>query len=581
LLWGRDMTLRFASLAGLLLLFVTCGARAAAEEGSRYLNLGFETIVGAGGISGWGRYGPRSPAFEFASDAEVYHKGSRSYRLRRIAPGPDATSETMFPIGLAAGHTLRLTGMVKTQDVSGGQARLWVLSRKPGEKAAIEYSGDSSVQGTTPWKAVSVQVAVPQGVTQVRFGVALGGEGTAWFDSLSIEIDGKPYVESVPRVPTKRQLRALQAASSSLEGDLKSVSSLIGESRIVGLGEASHGSSEIFRMKNRIVAHLAQGSSLTIYALEASMPEAELINRYVSGGEGNPALLLRNLAFWTWYTEEFRDLIEWMREYNEQGIGRIEFWGIDCQLPHLARHDLREFLDRHGDVEPRDMLDQVFGAQSSKGMSVADKRAVLKRLIHHMEAHRSLYRAAADEATINWNLQLAQIVRQANDVRDDPSARELCMADNIEWILKNRPGADRLVVSGHSDHLRAAPMEGARATLGSILRSRFGAHYVPVGITFGEGEYLATSPQGLKGYVAPSAAVGSVEWALNALDEPLLMANFCGLAHAREGRWLRNIDYRTVGAQRTDDQFVPVDLPDAFAGMIFIRQSHASRMLQP
>ncbi len=126
--------------------------------------------------------------------------------------------------------------------------------------------------------------------------------------------------------------------------DLQPLKSLIGDARIVSLGEATHGSREIFQLKHRMIEFLASEMGFTIFAIEANMPEAYRVNDYVLNGNGDPAQLLRGMYFWTWDTEEVLTMIKWMRAFNQSGKGRIEFTGFDMQTPTVALDLARQFV---------------------------------------------------------------------------------------------------------------------------------------------------------------------------------------------------------------------------------------------
>jgi erythromycin esterase-like protein len=126
--------------------------------------------------------------------------------------------------------------------------------------------------------------------------------------------------------------------------DLQPLKSFIGGARIVSLGEATHGSREIFQLKHRLVEFLASEMGFTIFAIEANMPEAYRVNEYVVNGTGDPAQLLRGMYFWTWDTDEVLTMIKWMRAFNQSGKGRIEFTGFDMQTPTVALDLARQFV---------------------------------------------------------------------------------------------------------------------------------------------------------------------------------------------------------------------------------------------
>ena len=84
----------------------------------------------------------------------------------------------------------------------------------------------------------------------------------------------------------------------------------------------------------------------TVFAIEASMPEAFRLNDYVLHGKGDPKELIRGMYFWTWNTQEVLDMILWMRDFNESGKGRIEFLGFDMQEPKVAAENVRSFVEK-------------------------------------------------------------------------------------------------------------------------------------------------------------------------------------------------------------------------------------------
>ncbi len=126
--------------------------------------------------------------------------------------------------------------------------------------------------------------------------------------------------------------------------DLQPLKKIIGDARIVALGEATHGTREFFQLKHRMLEFLATEMGFTIFSIEANMPEAYRVNDYVLTGVGDPAALLRGMYFWTWDTEEVLDMIRWMRRFNETGKGKLEFTGFDMQTAVVAIRIVQEFV---------------------------------------------------------------------------------------------------------------------------------------------------------------------------------------------------------------------------------------------
>lgn len=128
--------------------------------------------------------------------------------------------------------------------------------------------------------------------------------------------------------------------------DMEPLRRIVGDARIVSLGEATHGTREFFQLKHRMLEFLATRMGFTIFAIEANMPEAYRLNDYVLNGTGDPVQLLRGMYFWTWNTEEVLDMIRWMREFNASGKGRVQFTGFDMQTTTVAAEIVRAYVQR-------------------------------------------------------------------------------------------------------------------------------------------------------------------------------------------------------------------------------------------
>jgi erythromycin esterase-like protein len=154
--------------------------------------------------------------------------------------------------------------------------------------------------------------------------------------------------------PTASQLAWLKATAIEVKavepgtsfGDLQKLKAVIGDARIVSLGEATHGTREIFQMKHRLTEFLASELGFTIFSIEANMPEAYRLNDYVLTGSADPKALMKGMYFWTWNTEEVLAMVEWMRQFNASGEGRIQFTGFDMQTARVAIEIVEGFLGK-------------------------------------------------------------------------------------------------------------------------------------------------------------------------------------------------------------------------------------------
>lgn len=246
--------------------------------------------------------------------------------------------------------------------------------------------------------------------------------------------------------------------------DLQPLKAIIGDARIVALGDATHGTSEFFTMKHRLLEFLVKEMGFNLFGIEASWPESNLVNDYVHTGRGDPAQLLAGLHFWTWNTQEVLNMIHWMRAHNEQpgNAPMISFFGFDMQFVWMAIDTVLSHLqkvapDRVEEVRALyqpfrqyedDYLQLEYEYQpSTQKMQIREN---LRRVYEMLSYQRTAYEASSSPQEFAHALQSARIVMQAErrySGEDSPFVRDLYMAENVTWLLQ-QAGENAKIVFG-------------------------------------------------------------------------------------------------------------------------------------
>jgi erythromycin esterase-like protein len=152
-------------------------------------------------------------------------------------------------------------------------------------------------------------------------------------------------------------LSTVEAAQGAFD-ELRFLKPLVDGKRLVMAGEAAPGVHEFFAMKHRLFEFLVRERGFTVFALPAPYQAGLAVDRYVAGGPGELQDAVRPLGYWAWNTEEFRALIQWMRDYNREQPGRprLKFYGFDGYIPggsNAGREErlaanVKWILDREG-----------------------------------------------------------------------------------------------------------------------------------------------------------------------------------------------------------------------------------------
>jgi len=129
--------------------------------------------------------------------------------------------------------------------------------------------------------------------------------------------------------------------------DLQPLKNAIGSSRIVMLGEESHGDGATFLMKTRLIKFLHDEMDFNILLFESGLFDCKKINDFLINGT-QPLEAFRKGVFSIWTeSEQFQPLIKYIGEnYNTLKIG-----GFDCQFNGEASRlyllsDLKDYLKK-------------------------------------------------------------------------------------------------------------------------------------------------------------------------------------------------------------------------------------------
>src|SRR6185436_9358807 len=124
--------------------------------------------------------------------------------------------------------------------------------------------------------------------------------------------------------------------------------------RFLLLGEATHGSHEIYRERVRITQRLIGELGFNGVVIEADWPDADRANQWAQGRsddeEATDALAgFRRFPTWMWRNPVLVEFLSWLRAHNQasrgapallQGMDLYSLYGsMDAVIRHLERHD--------------------------------------------------------------------------------------------------------------------------------------------------------------------------------------------------------------------------------------------------
>lgn len=340
---------------------------------------------------------------------------------------------------------------------------------------------------------------------------------------------------------------------------------IVGDARVVLIGESSHGTREFYEARAEITKWLIEEKKgFCAVAAEADWPDAYRVNRYVRGrgddASADDALKgFERFPAWMWRNTTVRDFAGWLRTHNAQcrADGRREaggFYGLDLYSLHRSMQEVIDYLEnvdpdaaqrareRYACFDHAGADDgQAYGFAAAFGAGMSCERQVVDQLVELQRTGLQYARRdgllAEDE--LFYAQQNAQTVRNAEvyyrsmfgsrvsswNLRDQHMFQTL---KALRAHLHHHDGEPaRIVVWAHNSHVGDARATEVGAdgqlTLGQLVREGYGEQAVLIGFTTYSGTVTAASEWG--GGVAERKVVrpalnGSIEELLHEVDRP-------------------------------------------------------------
>ncbi|MGW7534249.1 erythromycin esterase family protein [Amycolatopsis sp. NPDC054798] len=385
---------------------------------------------------------------------------------------------------------------------------------------------------------------------------------------------------------------------SPLDGDVSSITGLIGDARIVAIGENNHHIREFGELRARLLRSLVEDHGFTVVGFESGFAEGELVQQWLSGGPGTVADAGRDgFTFSLGDSAEVHEMLTWMRKH-----GGVRFAGLDLPSsagsPQPALRVVRSFVEE-ADPEVLPLVDaaitasEPYSAVSSAvapgryaAMSVAERdaaTAALTTLVAHLRSLSPVYRQRSEPAryaiaehhavgALRVDMYLRELSAMMSGTAPSlqGSSRDTYMAATVKLLRRLYGEGEKIVVMVHNGHLQRVPFAALPTmtfpSAGTHLAAEFGDDYFALGLTAGIGTTTGLEPDeterlGFRVYeqeLEPPAE-GSVEAALAGSDP-------CVVDLRRD----REQGLTGPSSLRHAHMFTKVDVVQAFDALVYL-----------
>lgn len=291
-------------------------------------------------------------------------------------------------------------------------------------------------------------------------------------------------------------------------------------SRVVLLGEASHGTSEFYQARAAITRRLIEDHGFTVVAVEADWPDAAAIDRHIRRLPYQPMRVPPFTRFptWMWRNRDVDDFLGFLRRHNDAKPAeeRVSFHGLDLYsmtasiaavLTYLDRVDptaAAEARARYACLAPWSRELAAYGRASlSKGYALCEL-PVTRTLVDLLQ--NELRYANRDGEQFFDATQNARLVANAERYyrvmyygsHESWNLRDGHMFDTLQRVLAWAGPDTKAVVWAHNSHIGDARFtdmgtERGEVNIGQLCRQAYGSEVALIGFGTHSGTVAAAS----------------------------------------------------------------------------------------
>jgi erythromycin esterase-like protein len=377
----------------------------------------------------------------------------------------------------------------------------------------------------------------------------------------------------------------------------------IRNSKIVLLGESTHGTREFYEWRAAITKRLVQEKGFDLIAVEGDWVDSYRVNRFIKGPQQDSFAVMNVLGQfdrwprWMWGNQDMAPLIQWLNRYNQREENKkVAFYGLDLysfwewteeDLP-VDDKDLREAMKKLRDYFAPYKNDAMkYSADTRQGKKDGSQVAAeFAKAVHKVNGNKPPFTEAQllleEEALLavdgeRYFRTLPRDHVQALNIRDAHMAAVLGLlfkyhgpeAKAVIWVHNGHAGEGRYTNTGNNGYVN----------LGEILRREWGIAKI-FSVGFGTYKGLVTAGYFWNGdpqvQLVPPAKAGSWEALLHSKnnENKLILSR-----ELRDNPILNKcIEFRSIGATYSGGAIYNYSImPKRFDAFIFIDSTRAIR----
>jgi erythromycin esterase len=308
-------------------------------------------------------------------------------------------------------------------------------------------------------------------------------------------------VDSVKVQQLKSRMQPLTSTeANATDADLLFLLEALKGKDIIAAGEATHGSKEFFTLKHRLFKLLCEKGDVKTFGLEESYAAGLLVNEYIQGKNNLKASDVVMKMSFMWRTKEMKDLIEWMKAYNDDAkhVQKITFFGFDFHGPHHAVKWLYAYFGAVdtvylASIKPflKKFEDKTYPKEKISDKELDENKSSIEAIRAELKSKKEKYLAQGEQKLVEADHLLECLFQYSDAYKSgdvDFFKRDPYMCGNVKW-MQNLKAGSKIMLWAHNEHVAAG---GSLPSMGKLLKQAYREKFYSIGFVFNEGEYTGT-----------------------------------------------------------------------------------------
>ena len=292
--------------------------------------------------------------------------------------------------------------------------------------------------------------------------------------------------------------KSIISFDSKRNSDLNTLVDMIGDKRIVAIGEDTHGTKEYYELRTALTKKLITEKGFNVFILEN--PYEDMVSLQEDLYKQPLDTLISRHLFSIYQTKEMKNFLIWLKGYNRNH--KIKLAGSDDSyreiLPVMLKKELGRYNDKNLDVLAQDFEDRQlsdveeyytlpnvpkpdslpddihFGYDTYKLLSKIDSLYRLKKA--KSEKVEELIYEARSNYDIYWGFMNKKFL-----------SRDEAMGNRVNYFARQKDA--KIIIWANNAHIAKSSLDGEIGKMGETVAKNNLNQYVSIGLMTGSGTY--------------------------------------------------------------------------------------------